>query len=51
MYTLITNSDMCGTFWSIKFDHYKVPLVFKMNRYFSFALGFYARVYGNYKLL
>ena len=44
--TLITISDMWGTFWSIKLDHFKVPLVFEMNRHFGFALGFYARVCG-----
>ena len=27
-------------FWSIKFDHFKVHLVLKMNRHFCFVLGF-----------
>ena len=32
----------------MKFDHFKVPMALKMNRNFCFAMGFYARVYGNY---
>ena len=45
-----TKPDMWGIFWSIKFDHFKVPLVLKMNRHFCFAMGFYARVYGTYRI-
>ena len=38
--------DMWGIFWSINFDHFKIPLFLKMNRHFCFFLGFYARVHG-----
>ena len=47
MFTLITNSNMSGIFWSIKLDHLKVHQVLKIDRHFCFAMGFYARVYGN----
>ena len=50
MFTMTTNSDSSVIFWSNKLDHFKVPLVLKINRNFCFTLGFYARVYGSLKL-
>ena len=51
MFTLITISESWGIFWSIKFGHFNVPLLLKINRHFGFTLCYYARVYGTLNLI